>query len=79
VTGPSRRDRTRPAEILGLAAGAALFLGLGVLLVTRDWILALEAFGGGFVIAIVVLATLLLAVDRGPKKDDSGPPDPSAE
>lgn len=70
MSGPSRRDRTRPAELLGLAAGLALFVGLGVLLSTRNWVLALEFFGAGFIVSIVVLATLLLAAKPDPRHDE---------
>ena len=74
---PSRRERARPAEILLLAAALALFVGLGVLMSTRDLLLALEFFGGAFIVSIVVVATLLLTVS-GPKppsgdEHDGGP------
>lgn len=74
---PSRRERARPAEILLLAAVLALFVGLGVLMSTRDLLLALEFFGGAFIVSIVVVATLLLTVS-GPKPpsgdgQDDGP------
>ena len=38
---PSRRARTRPAELLGLSGVLALFVGLTVLMSTRDVVLAL--------------------------------------
>jgi len=71
--GPSRRDRTRPAELLGLAAVFALFVGGGVLLSTREWLLALVFAGGSFVVSIVILATLQLATSRDVRDDE--PPD----
>lgn len=63
---PSRRERAKPAEILLLAAGIALFVGLGVLVSTRQLLLALEFFGGAFIVSIVVIATILLTMS-GPK------------
>ncbi|MEO5535036.1 MAG: hypothetical protein ABIR17_07895 [Pseudolysinimonas sp.] len=74
---PSRRDRTRPAEILGLAAVFALFVGAGVMFSSREFVLALEFTGATFVVSIVVLATLLLAISKpeppeGDESDRSG-------
>ena len=78
MSDPGRRARTRPLEILGLALGVALFVGLGVLLATRDWELALVFFGVGFIASIVVLAMLLLAITpRSDRDEDSGGPGPS--
>lgn len=70
---PRRRDRTRPAEVLGLAALLALFVGVGVLVVTRDWVLAIEFFGVGFIVSVVVLAMLLLAITPRSPVDGSNP------
>ncbi len=60
-TPPSRRDRTRPAELLILAAIMALFVGLVVLMSTRQWELALIFLGVTFIVALVGLAMLSLA------------------
>jgi len=62
VTEPSRKDRTRPAELLILSGGIAVFVGLIVLMSTRQWILALIFAGVGFILTLVVLAMLALAV-----------------
>lgn len=70
--GPSRRDRTRPAELVGLAALFAVVLGGVVLMSTRDLLLALEFFGGGFIVSLVVLAMLLLAAAPNPKNHGTG-------
>ena len=62
MAAPSRRDRTRPVELIGLSAVFAVFVGLVVLMSTRDVILALIFFGIAFIVSIVVLAMLALAV-----------------
>ena len=62
MTTPSRRDRSRPAELLAIAGVLALFAGLVVLMSTRDPVLALIFFGIGFIVSLVVLAMLALAV-----------------
>ena len=62
MTEPSRKDRTRPAELLIISGGIAVFVGLIVLMSTRQWILALIFTGVGFILALVVLAMLALAV-----------------
>jgi hypothetical protein len=58
----STNDKTRPAQLIGLAATAALFLGGVVLAVTRDIGLASIAGGGAFVITTLVLAMIVLAM-----------------
>ena len=60
---PSLRDRTRPAELLGLSGGFALFVGLVVILSTRQPVLALIAVGVTFILALVTLATLALTAN----------------
>jgi len=62
VTEPSRKDRTRPAELLLLSAGLAIFIALIVMMSTRQWILALIFGGIAFIVALVVLAMLVLAI-----------------
>ncbi len=59
---PSFRDRTRPAELLGLSAVLALFAGLVVLMASRQPALALIFAGVSFIIALVGFAMLALAV-----------------
>ena len=56
----ARSDKTRPAELVGLASVAGLFLGGIVLMVTRDFALAAIAGGGGFVVTIISLAMMVL-------------------
>lgn len=67
-TPPSRRDRTRPVELLALSAGFAIFVGLVVLMSTRETVLALIFAGIAFIVSLVVLAMLALAVR--PDKDE---------
>jgi hypothetical protein len=69
---PSFRERARPAEVLGLAAVLAAFVGIGVLMATRDVMIAVVFFGAAFVVSVVVCATLLLAISK-PEPPDDGP------
>ena len=59
---PSRRDRTRPVELLLISGVLAIFIGLVVLMSTRQVVLALIFLGVAFIVALVVLAMLALAV-----------------
>ena len=61
MTEPSRKDRTRPAELLLISAGLAVFIALIVLMSTRQWILAL-IFGGILVLGGLVLYGVLASV-----------------
>ena len=59
-TPPSRRDRFRPAELLVMAAGVAIFVGLVVAGSIRN-IETGAIFGGiAFIVSLVVLATLAI-------------------
>ncbi len=70
-----RSDKTRPAELVGLSAVAAFFVGGIVLMVTRDVTLA-SIFGGGtFVVTIITLAMLVLAMSPQVSKPDTNPHD----
>lgn len=83
---PSRREMLRPAEYVGGAAIAAIFVGLITLMVTRDWTLTLIGTGGVFIIVLVVLALLQMAIkpdaaERAELTENEGtvtPPDPDA-
>ena len=59
---PSRREKLRPGELVGLAAVVAVFIGLVTFMVTRDFFLSLIFLGVTFVVDLVVLAMLMLAV-----------------
>lgn len=61
MTTPSRRERVRPAELLGLSAVFAVFTGLIVLMATREFNLAAIFLCIAFIVAVVVLAMLSLA------------------
>lgn len=69
---PTWRERARPAEVLGLAAVLAAFVGVGVLFSTRNLLLAVEFFVAAFVVSVVVCATLLLAISK-PEPPSDGP------
>lgn len=61
MTTPSRRDRFRPLELLSLSGVVAVFVGIIVLMSTREPILALIFAMLSFIIALVVFAMLSLA------------------
>ncbi|MCS5524046.1 hypothetical protein NY551_14995 [Curtobacterium flaccumfaciens pv. oortii] len=61
MTTPSRRDRLRPVELLGISAIVAVFTGLVVLFSTRELQLAVIFLGVAFIVVVVVLAMLQLA------------------
>jgi amino acid permease len=77
---PQRRDRTRPLELLGISAAAALFVGLLVFVSTRLLDRALIFAGVAFILTLVVLAMLLLATapkDQGGADDDESKAPPT--
>jgi hypothetical protein len=57
---PSRSDRLKPAELVGLSAVMALFVGLVILLTTREFVLSLIGFGVAFIVVLVVIAMFAL-------------------
>ncbi len=71
MSAPSRKDRTRPVELLVLAGVLGVFAGLIVLMSTRQVVLALVFLGIAFIVSLVVLAMLSLAVQpTGDEKID---------
>jgi hypothetical protein len=58
---PTRRDRFLPAELLGISAGLGVFVGLIVLIATREFILAGVALGIAFIVSLVLMALFALA------------------
>ncbi len=75
MTVPSRRDRTRPAELLGLSAALAAVTGFITFFGTRNLLLSAEFTGVAFIVSLVVFAMLLLAVSPKREDDETGPPD----
>jgi hypothetical protein len=67
-TPPTRRDRFRPIELLVFAAIVAVFVGLVVAGSTRDIRLGGIFAGVGFIVSLVVLATL--AITTRPDEDE---------
>ena len=71
MTAPSRKDRLRPLEYLVLSAIIAGFVGIVVLLSTRQITLSLIFFGITFIVSLVTIAMLALAIKPGPdEKND---------
>ena len=71
MTEPSRRDRYRPAELIGLSSIIALFGGLVTLMSTRDVVLALIFFGVIFILTLMTIALLVMAIKpNDAEKDD---------
>jgi hypothetical protein len=69
MTEPTKRQRTRPIELLAISAGLALFVGVVAGLASRSPLLAVIAIGVVFIVALVVMAMLEVVV----RKDDDRP------
>ena len=65
---PTRRDRFRPVEYIGLSFGIALVGALVVLMSSRDLKFALIILGVSFVAALVLIAMFVLAAK--PNKEE---------
>lgn len=65
---PSKRDRTKPAELLGLSAVFGIFVALVTMLGSRDFVLSLIALGVTFILSLVTLATLALTMNASPEE-----------
>lgn len=61
MNAPSRRDRTRPAELIVLSAVIGGFVGLVVFMSTRDLFLGVVATGIVFIVTLVSIAMLVLS------------------
>lgn len=79
---PSRRDRWRPLEMLGLSLVFALFAGIVTLFVmhpwgdfagdaARSWLIILIAFGATFVVSVVTIAMFAVGGYEPPKEPPS--------
>lgn len=58
---PSLRDRLRPLELLMISAVIGLFVGLVILLVSRELWLAGIGFGVAFILSVMLIALLALS------------------
>lgn len=75
---PSRSERFRPAELIGLALFVALFTGAIVGISTREPNLA-GIFGGiAFIVALLILAMLALVAGSDPGAHPPLSPPPGA-
>lgn len=74
MTEPRRRERLRPAELIGFAAVIALFAGGTILAVTRDAGFAAIVLGATFVIDLIVISMLMLAITPNKPMDGELPP-----
>jgi len=72
--GPTRRDKTRPAELIGLSAAVGIAIGVIFLFATKNLLVAAEFAGVAFIIALVVFAMLLLAISPRRGSDDDERP-----
>ncbi|KGJ79958.1 hypothetical protein GY21_03515 [Cryobacterium roopkundense] len=59
---PSRSDRLKPAELVGISGAMALFVGVTILITTREVVLSLIGLGITFIVALVVIAMLVLGM-----------------
>ena len=59
---PSRSDRLKPAELLGISGAMSLFVGVTILLTTRELMLSVIGLGVTFIVALVVIAMLVLGM-----------------
>ena len=59
---PTRSELLKPAELVCISAAMALFVGLTILLATRNWALSSIALGITFIVALVVIAMLALGM-----------------
>ena len=68
---PTRSEILKPIELVAISAGMGLFVGLTILLATRNWALSSIALGITFIVALVVVAMLALGMkpDAAEKSD----------
>jgi len=64
----SRRDRMRPFELIGIAIIVGVFIGVVVLMSTRDLTVAAIWLGVGFIAMLVISATVVLMIK--PRKNE---------
>jgi hypothetical protein len=68
MTTPSRKDRTRPAELVLLSLGLGVFAGLVAFMSTRDLAMGVIFLGVVFIVSLVGFAMLSLA--SKPNRDE---------
>ena len=68
---PTRSEILKPVELVAISAAMGLFVGLTILLATRNWALSSISLGITFIIALVVIAmfTLSMKPDEAEKSD----------
>lgn len=72
--GPTRRDKTRPVELIGLSAIVGVAIGIITFFSTKSLLLGAEFAGVAFIVSLVVFAMLLLAISpRTPGDGDDRP------
>jgi hypothetical protein len=75
-----KRMRTRPMELVGLAAGVAVFVAGVVLVSTRAWVneggpqLVMIFGGAAFIVALVIFSLLELAAAPKDERPHTPPP-----
>lgn len=69
---PTRRERSKPFELVGLAAVFGIFAGGVALLAVRDVRVALILAGVAFIVGLLLLAMLALAAGA-PRDPGDGP------
>ncbi|GAA1827070.1 hypothetical protein [Agromyces salentinus] len=76
---PTRRELLRPAEYVGGAVIAALFVGGVALFATRDLVLAAIGAGGVFIVVLMVLALIAMTFkpDADERAEIDGTPGPT--
>jgi len=73
MTEPTRRERTRPVELLGISAVIAVAVGIITYFGTHTLLLAAEFAGVAFIVTLVVFAMLLLAISPRRRDTDDEP------
>jgi hypothetical protein len=59
---PTRSEILKPVELVAISGAMGLFVGLTIMLATRNWVLSSVALGITFIIALVVIAMLALGM-----------------
>lgn len=64
---PTKKDRLRPAELIGFSGVLAVFAFLVVLMSTRDWKLAVICLVVAFIVSLVMVALVGLGMKPNPE------------